>query len=69
MRFPIQITAGLRLIAPDGGAVLTGSQAIRLGGDLLRRGALAVAEEAMGDQEAPQRRFSTRRPRAGRIGR
>lgn len=68
MRFPIQITAGLRLIAPDGGAVLTGSQAIRLGGDLLRRGAIAVAEEAM-RSEVPQRRPSPQRPRAGRTDR
>jgi hypothetical protein len=36
---------------------------------LLRRGAIAVAEEAMRDQEAPQRRLSTRRPRAERAAR
>ena len=47
MRSSVKITRDLRIIAPPDAPPLTGSQALELGKQLLERGAIAVALEAV----------------------
>ena len=64
MRLPVRITPNLQIIVEPNSPPLTGRQAFKLAGDLLRRGAHAIAAEELGPAPTPRRPRPAARRRA-----